>query len=456
HAEGVVTFLDTPGHEAFTAMRARGAHITDIVVLVVAADDGVRPQTIEAIDHARAAGVPIIVAVNKIDKPTANPDQIRTQLTEHKLVAEEWGGKTIMVNVSAKSGEGVDKLLEMILLQAELEDLKADPDIRGQGVVIDARLERGRGPVTTVLIQKGSCAVGDSVVAGTCSGHIRTITNEYDKPIDTVGPATPAQITGLNGVPQAGDSFMVVQNDQEAKEIALKRSQIKREHDVRHTHGRVSLDRVFDQIKEGQMKEIRLVIKADVDGSAEVLADTLGSIANDEVKTLIIHRGVGTITESDVLLAAASDAIIIGFQVSLDPRAREVSRNERVDIRNYDVIYEAENDVKKALEGLLSPAISESYAGSAEVRQLFRVPKAGVIAGSYVRDGRLNRSDIIHIVRDGKVIHKGTLSSLKRFKDDAKEVKESFECGIGIQDFNDLKVGDVVEGYITIETARTL
>lgn len=308
----------------------------------------------------------------------------------------------------------------------------------------------------TVLVQKGSCVIGASIVAGTCCGHIRTITDEHNKPMDKVGPATPAQITGLNGVPQAGDSFMVVKNDQEAKSIAQKRSQIKREHDVQRTHGRVSLDRVFDQIKEGQMKEVRLVIKADVDGSAEVLADTLGAIAHDEVKTNIIHRGVGTITESDVLLAAASDAIILGFQVNMDTRAREISQAERIDIRIYDVIYEAEADVKKALEGLLSPEISESYVGSAEVRQLFRVPKAGVIAGSYVRDGRIQRKDNIHVVRDGKIILKGKLSSLKRFKDDAKEVKESFECGIGIHDFNDLKIGDIVEAYEIVETARTL
>ncbi|HOP06797.1 MAG TPA: translation initiation factor IF-2 [candidate division Zixibacteria bacterium] len=456
HVGGVITFLDTPGHEAFTAMRARGAHITDIVVLVVAADDGVRPQTIEAIDHARAAGVPIIVAVNKIDKPTANPDHIRTQLTEHNLIAEEWGGKTIMVDVSAKTGEGVDRLLEMILLQAEMMDLKADPDIRAQGVIVDSRLEKGRGPVATVLIQKGTCTVGDSIVAGTCCGHVRTIMDDRENSLRLVGPSTPAQITGLGGVPQAGDSFMVVANDQEAKEIALKRNQIKREQDVRFTHGRTSLDKVFDRIKEGAIKEIRLIIKADVDGSVEVLSDTLGSIANDEVKTHIIHKGVGTITESDVLLAAASDAIIIGFQVRPDARAREVARSEQVDIRTYDVIYEAESDVKKALEGLLSPEVSENFVGMAEVRQLFRVPKVGVIAGSYVKEGRFNRKDRVRVVRDGKVIFKGEMSSLKRFKDDAREVKEGFECGIGIENFNDLKVGDTIEAFEIVETARTL
>ena len=454
--DGNITFLDTPGHEAFTAMRARGAHVTDIVVLVVAADDGVRPQTTEAIDHARAANVPIVVAINKVDKPNANPDNIRTQLTEHKLVAEEWGGKTTMVEVSAKTGEGIDKLLEMILLQAEIMDLQADPTIRAQGIVIESQLEKGRGPVVTVLVQKGSCSVGDSVVAGTCQGRIRAMTNERNQRVESAGPTTPVQITGLNGVPQAGDSFMVVKSDQEAKEIAGRRDQVKREHDSRRIQGRVSLDKVFDRIKEGQMKEVRLLIKADVDGSAEVLADTLGSISNEEVKTTIIHRGVGTISESDVLLAAASDAVIIGFQVNIDPRSREVAAQEHVDIRTYDVIYEAESDVRKALEGLLAPEVSEAYAGSAEVRELFKVPKAGVIAGSYVRDGRINRKDLVRVTRDGKTIYKGTISSLKRFKDDVREVKESFECGIGVENFNDLKVGDVIEAYQLVETARTL
>jgi len=454
--EKKIAFLDTPGHEAFTAMRARGAHITDIVVLVVAADDGVRPQTIEAIDHSRAAGVPIIVAINKIDKPTANPDNVKTQLTEHNLLSEEWGGKTIMVEVSAKAGTNMDKLLEMILLQAEMMDLQADPEIRAQGVIVDARLEKGRGPVVTALIQKGAVSVGDSIVAGTCKGHARTVHNDRDKPIKSAGPSTPAQITGLDGVPQAGDSFMVVASDQEAKEITLRRSQIKREQDVRLTHGRMSLDRVFDRIKEGEIKEVRLVIKGDVDGSVEVLSDTLGSIANEEVQTNIIRKGVGPITESDVLLAAASDAIIIGFQVRPDARAREVARTEHVDVRVYDVIYEAEDDVKKALEGLLSPDVSEKFVGAAEIRQLFKVPKVGIIAGSFVREGRFNRKDIVRVVRDGKQIYKGTLSSLKRFKEDAREVKEGFECGIGIENFNDVKVGDVIEAFEIVETARTL
>lgn len=456
HGRDRIAFVDTPGHEAFTAMRARGTQITDIVVLVVAADDGVRPQTIEAIDHARAADVPIIVAINKIDKPTANVDNVRAQLSKYNLVSEEWGGKTIVVEVSAKQGTGIDKLLEMILLQAEMMDLQADPNIRAQGVVVDARLEKGLGPVITVMIQKGTCEVGDSVVAGTYFGRIRAITNDREERLYKIGPSTPARITGLNGVPQAGDSFIQVKNDQEAKEISLKRGQIKREQDSRRTLGRMSLDRVFDRIKEGQIKELRLIIKADVDGSVEVLDDTLGKIATDEVKTNIIHASVGAVSESDVLLAAASDAVIIGFSISIDSRARELAKNEKVDIRLYDVIYEAEADIKKALEGMLSPELSEQFVGLAEVRDVFKIPKVGVVAGCYVKEGRFNRKDKIRLTRDGKVIFSGNILSLKRFKEDAREVKEGFECGIGIENFNDIKVGDLLEAIEIVETARTL
>lgn len=451
-----IAFLDTPGHEAFTAMRARGAQITDIVVLVVAADDGVRPQTLEAIDHAKAGNVPIIVAINKIDKPGANPDNVRSELSHHNLLSEEWGGKTIMVEVSAKKGEGIEKLLEMILLQAEMLDLQADATIRAQGVVVDSRLEKGRGPVITVMIQKGSCEIGDSVVAGTFSGRVRTITDDKDNRLEEVGPATPAQITGLNGVPQAGDTFIACRNDQEAKEISLKRSQIKREQDARRISSVVSLDQIFNKIKEGQIKDLRLVIKGDVDGSVEVLADTLGKIETDEVKTNIILRGVGAVTESDVLLASASAAIIIGFNVNIDSRARDLAKKENVDIRLYDIIYEVEDDVRKALEGMLSPDVSEEFVGMVEVRDTFKVPKIGLIAGCYVKEGRIKRQDKIKLIRNGKIIHQGTLSSLKRFKDDAKEVKEGFECGIGIEGYNDVKVGDVIEAYEIVHTARTL
>ncbi|UCD64225.1 MAG: translation initiation factor IF-2 [Candidatus Zixiibacteriota bacterium] len=456
HQGDRIAFLDTPGHEAFTAMRARGAQLTDIVVLVVAADDGVRPQTIEAIDHARAADVPIIVAINKIDKPGANAENVRTQLAKLNLVPEEWSGKTIMVEVSAKQGTGVDKLLEMILLQAEVMDLKADPTIRAQGVVVDARLEKGMGPVITVMIQKGTCTIGDSVVAGTYFGRIRTITDDRDNKLTVIGPSTPARITGLNGVPQAGDSFIAVKSDQEAKEISFKRSQVKREQEARRTLGRLSLDKVFDRIKEGQIKELRLIIKADVDGSVEVLTDTLGKIATEEVKTNIIHASVGAVNESDVLLAAASDAVIIGFNITVDARARDLSKNEKVDIRLYNVIYEAEGDIKKALEGMLSPEVSERFAGLAEVRNTFRVPKVGVIAGCYVKEGRIARRDKVRLTRDGRIIFTGILTSLKRFKDDAREVKEGFECGVGLENFNDIKVGDLLEAIEIVETARTL
>ncbi|MBN1211476.1 MAG: translation initiation factor IF-2 [candidate division Zixibacteria bacterium] len=456
HEGNRIVFLDTPGHEAFTAMRARGTQLTDIVVLVVAADEAVMPQTVEAIDHARAAGVPIIVAINKIDKPNANPDNIKTQLAQHNLLSEDWGGKTIMVEVSAKSGTNIDKLLDMIVLQAEMLDLKADPSIRGQGVVVEAKLEKGRGPVATVLIQKGTCQVGDSVVAGVYAGHIRTITNDREISLRDVGPSTPAQITGLSGVPQAGDSFLAVRDDQEAREISLKRNQIKREYDYRRPHGQITLDKVFDKIKEGEIKEIKLIIKGDVDGSVEVLSDTLSKISTSEVTTHIIHQGVGAIVESDVLLAAASGAVIIGFSVSIDPRARELSKREKIDIRQYDVIYEAENDVRKALEGLLSPDVSENFVGMAEVRDIFKVPKVGLIAGCYIKEGRISRKDKIHLVREGKMIHTGHISSLKRFKDDVREVKEGFECGIGIENYNDIKVGDSIEAYEIVETARTL
>ncbi len=456
HNRNRIVFLDTPGHEAFTAMRARGAHITDLVILVVAADESVMPQTVEAIDHARAAGVPIIVAINKVDKPTANPEAVRTQLAQHNLLPEEWGGKTIMVEVSAKTGLGVDRLLDMIFLQSEVMDLKADPSIRAQGVVVDARLEKGRGTVITVLIQKGTCKIGDPIVAGVWSGRIRTITNDRDERLYEIGPSTPAQITGLGGVPQAGDSFLAVKDEQEAKEISLKRNQVKREYDARRPMGHVTLDKVFDQIREGQIKEVRLIIKGDVDGSVEVLSDTLSKISTSEVKTHIIHHGVGAITESDVLLAAASNAIIIGFQVSPDSRARDLARREKVDVRLYSIIYEAESDVRKALEGLLSPTVSEKFVGMAEVRNTFKVPKVGVIAGSYVKEGRLSRKDKVRLVRDGKVVFTGSILSLRRFKDDAREVKEGFECGIGIENFNDIKVGDLIEAFETVETARTL
>jgi len=453
---GKITFIDTPGHEAFTAMRARGAQITDLVVLVVAADDGVMPQTVEAIDHARAAGVPIVVAINKIDKPSANSEQIKQQLTKYNLVPEDWGGKTVMVEVSAKTGQGIDTLLEMIVLQSELLDLKADSDIRGQGIVIEARLEKGRGPVSTVIIQRGSVKVGDPIVAGPYFGHVRFMWSDRERELATAGPSMPARITGLNGVPQAGDSFMVMRDDQEAREISTKRTQIKREQEIRRGFGRATLEQIYEQIKDGQVKELRLVIKADVDGSAEVLSETLSKIATDEVRTLVIHKGVGGISESDVLLATASDAIIIGFNVRPDGRARELASKESVDIRQYSVIYDVENDIRKALEGMLSPEVKEEYAGVAEIRQVFRVPKIGTIAGCFVKEGTIHRSDKVHVVRDGRIVYTGNMHSLKRFKDDAREVASGYECGIGIEDFQDIKVGDTIEVFKLVETARKL
>jgi len=451
-----IAFIDTPGHEAFTAMRARGAQITDIVVLVVAADDAVMPQTVEAIDHARAAGVPIIVAINKIDKPTANPDMIRQQLSKYNLMSEEWGGKTIMVEVSAKTGQGIDRLLEMILLQAEMLDLKADPGIRGQGVVIEAKLERGRGPVSTVIVQKGTIRIGDPIVAGVCSGRVRTLTSDRDVPLKEVGPSFPARLTGLNGVPQAGDTFMAVQDDQEAREISLKRMQVKREQDIRRGYGRPTLEGIYAQIKDGQMKELRLVIKADVDGSAEALSEILAKIATDEARTVIIHKGVGAINESDVLLAAVSNAIVIGFSVSPDSRARETAAREKVDIRQYDIIYEVEDDIRKALEGMLSPVIKEEFSGMAEVREIFKAPKVGTVAGCFVKDGAIKRTDKVHIVRDGRIIFTGALSSLRRFRDNVREVQNGYECGLAVENYNDVKVGDHIEVYHLVETAKKL
>ncbi|MFH2035085.1 MAG: translation initiation factor IF-2 [Candidatus Zixiibacteriota bacterium] len=453
---GKIVFIDTPGHEAFTAMRARGAQITDIVILVVAADDGVMPQTVEAIDHARAAEVPIIVAINKIDKPAANPDMIRQELAKRNLNPEEWGGKTIMVEVSAKTGQGIDTLLEMIHLQAEMLDLRADPDIRGQGVVIEAKLEKGRGPISTVIIQKGNVQTGDPIVAGTFSGHVRVMLSDRDELLEEVGPATPVRITGLNGVPQAGDTFIVVSDEREARDISQRRTQLKREQDIRRGYGHATLENIYAQIKDGQIKELRLVIKADVDGSAEVLAETLGKIATEEVRTSILRKGVGAVNESDVLLAVASNAIIIAFNVTPDGRARAAAVREKVEIKQYNIIYDVENDVRKALEGMLSPELTEEFAGLAEIRQIFKVPRIGTIAGCFVKEGTITKSDVAHVVREGRIIHTGKLSSLKRFKDDAREVQNGYECGIGIENFNDVKVGDNIEMYKIIEHAKKL
>lgn len=454
-AGGKITFLDTPGHHAFSSMRARGAHVTDIVVLVVATDDAVMPQTVEAIDHARAAGVPIIAALNKIDLPNSNIDKIKEQLSKHNLIPEEWGGKTVMVPISAKTGEGIDKLMEMILFQAELLDIKADPDRPARGVIIDAYLDRGKGPVCTVLVQKGTLTVGDSFVTGTNFGRVRAMLNERNKPVDMAPPSTPVRILGAGGVPQAGDTFIVAGGESGAREIAQKRLRLKREKDFRHVK-RFTLTEVYDRIRDGQIKDLHIIIKGDVDGSVEALSDTLAAIEHPEVKVSVIHRGVGAISESDVVLAAASQAIIVGFHVRPEPRAAELAFREKVDIRLYKIIYEVVADIKAALEGLLSPEIVRVNIGEAEVRQLFRIPKIGLIAGSYVTNGVVRKGVPAEVYRNDVKIGDGPITSLKRFKEDVKEVSSGYECGIGIETVEGLAEGDVIKVFEEKEEARRL
>ncbi len=450
-----ITFLDTPGHEAFTAMRARGAKVTDIVVLIVAADDAVMPQTIEAINHSLAAGVPIIVAINKIDKPGANVEKIKQQLADRNILVEDWGGKYQTVELSAKTGQNVDLLLEKILLEAEMLELKANPDRMARGTVIEAQLDKGRGITATVLIQKGTLKVGDPFVAGIYQGKVRAMFNERQHKIAEVKPAEPALILGFEGVPQAGDVFAVVENDRKAREISNKRQQLKREQDFRQVK-RITLDEIANQISQGGYKELPVVVKADVDGSVEALADSLLKLSTNEVAINIVHKGVGAISEGDVLLAAASDAIIVGFHVRPSAAAKKVAEKEAVDIRLYSVIYDAINEIKSALEGLLSPVISEEIVATVEVRETFKVPKVGTIAGCYVQEGKITRSDKIRLIRDGVVIYSGELDSLKRFKDDVKEVDAGYECGLNIAGYNDIKVGDIVEAYKIIETKKKL
>jgi translation initiation factor IF-2 len=452
---GSITFLDTPGHQAFSSMRARGAHVTDIVVLVVAADDAVMPQTVEAIDHARAAGVPIIVAINKIDLPTANPDKIKEQLSKHNLLAEDWGGKTVMVEISAKSGKNVDKLLEMILLQTEMMDLKAVKDTKAKGTIIEARLDRGKGPVCTALIERGTLRVGDSFITGNNFGRVRAMLNERGTSVEAALPSTPVMVLGSNGVPQAGDPFTVVDSESEARTIAQKRLRLKREQDFRHLK-RMTLTEVYDRIKEGEIRDLHLVIKGDVDGSVGALSDTLAAIQHPEVKIDVIHQGVGDISESDVILAAASEAVIIGFHVRAESKAADVAVREKVDIRFYDVIYEAESDIKAALEGLLAPEIVKIDIGEAEVRQVFKVPKIGSIAGSYVKNGSVKRGAMAEVYRNEELLGNAKISSLKRFKDDVREVASGFECGIGLEPFPELNEGDIIKVYQEVEEARKL
>lgn len=450
-----ITFIDTPGHEAFTAMRARGAQVTDIAILVVAADDGVMPQTIEAINHARAANVPIIVAVNKIDKPEANVERIKQQLTEHGLLAEDWGGDTIFVPVSAVTKEGLDTLLEMILLVAEVAEIKANPDRMAKGTVVEAQLDKGRGPVATVLVQSGTLRVGDSFLVGLTSGKVRAMVDAKGNWIKEAPPSTPVEVLGINDVPMAGDIFQVVSEDKIARQIIESRQNIKREEDMQKT-ARVTLDDLFQQIKEGKVKELNLIIKADVQGSIEALRQTLEKQSTVEVRVNLVHTGVGTITESDVMLAAASNAIIIGFNVRPDANTRKAAEAEQVDIRLYRVIYEAVEDIRSAMSGLLDPEWKEVVLGRAEVRATFKVPKAGTIAGCYVLDGKILKGADVRVIRNGIVIQDGKIDSLKRFKDDVKEVLQGYECGLGVERFNDVKEGDILEAYTQERVDRVL
>jgi translation initiation factor IF-2 len=454
-AHGDITFLDTPGHEAFTAMRARGASVTDIVVLVVAADDGIMPQTEEAIDHARAAGVPIIVAINKVDKPQANIDQVKKQLSKLDLMSEDWGGKTITVPVSAKTGQGIDDLLEMILLEAQMLELKANPKRLARGVVLEAKLSKGRGPVATLLVQNGTLRLNENIVVGKYYGKVRAMFNDRAQAVTSVGPSVPAEILGLAGVPQAGEQFFTLEDEKTAKELAAKRQEQERQQEMKVAK-RISLEDLYSQIKEGKLKELKLVIKSDVRGSLEAIKDTLGKLNVSEIKMDIIHEGVGNINSSDVILAAASNALILGFHVAADERAKELVEKEGVEIRTYSVIYELANDVKAALEGMLEPKLKKVFLGRAEVRKVFKVSRAGTIAGSFISKGKITRSAAVNLVRNGEVVFEGNISSLKRFKDDVREVAEGFECGIALGGFDDYKEGDVIEAYEIEKIARKL
>ena len=441
-----IVFLDTPGHEAFTRMRARGAKVTDIVVLVVAADDGVMPQTLEAIDHAKAANVPLIVAVNKIDKPDALPDRVKKQLADRGLMPEAWGGSTVFVDVSAKQKTNLNLLLEMICLVADLQELKANPDRPATGVVLEAKLDRGRGPVATVLVQNGTLHTSDYFVVGNVFGRVRAMLNDRGEPQEAAGPATPVEILGLEGLPQAGDQFVVAGDRDKARTIADYREQKTREA-VLAKSSRVSLEGLADQLKKEGIKELNIILKGDVQGSVEVLGDLLTKMSNDKVKIKILHSGVGAITETDVLLASASNAIIIGFNVRPERKAQELAEQEKVDLRLHSIIYELQDEIKRAMHGLLDPVFKETYMGRAEVRDTFRIPKVGMIAGCYVQDGVLKRDCEVRLLRDNMVVFKGKVGSLRRFKDDVSEVRNGMECGIGIAGYGDVKVGDVIEAF---------
>ncbi|NHM29836.1 translation initiation factor IF-2 [Neobacillus terrae] len=448
-----ITFLDTPGHAAFTTMRARGAKITDITILVVAADDGVMPQTVEAINHAKAAEVPIIVAVNKMDKPAANPDKVMQELTEHGLVPEAWGGETIFVPLSAKTGEGIDSLLEMILLVGEVEEYKANPNRNAVGTVIEAQLDKGRGSVATLLVQNGTLKIGDPIVVGNTFGRVRAMVNDLGRRVKEAGPSTPVEITGLNDVPQAGDRFVVLPDEKTARQVGEARSQ-QALVAQRGEKSRVSLDNLFEQLKQGEMKDLNVIIKADVQGSAEALSASLQKIDVQGVNIRIIHTAVGAINESDITLAAASNAIVIGFNVRPDANAKRAAEAEKVDVRLHRIIYKVIEEIEAAMKGMLDPEFQEKIIGQAEVRQTFKVSKIGTIAGSYVTDGKITRDSGIRLIRDGVVTFEGTIDALKRFKDDVKEVAQNYECGITIKNFNDVKEGDIIEAFIMEEVER--
>ncbi|WP_343318671.1 translation initiation factor IF-2 [Sphingobacterium multivorum] len=450
-----ITFLDTPGHEAFTAMRARGAKVTDIVIIVIAADDAVMPQTKEAINHAQAAGVPIVFAFTKVDKPGANPDRIREQLSAMNILVEDWGGKFQAQEISAKTGENVDLLLEKVLLEAEMLDLKADPKKRAVGSVIEAALDKGRGIVTTVLIQSGTLRVGDPILAGSHSGKVKALTNERGERVKEAGPSVPVQILGMAGAPTAGDKLYVLESESEARTVANKRLQLQREQGMRATK-HITLDEIGRRLAIGNFKELNIIVKGDVDGSIEALSDSLLKLSTDEIQVNIIHKSVGAISESDVLLASASDAIIIGFQVRPTQNARKLAENEQIDVRLYSIIYDAIDEIKSAMEGMLAPKFEEKIVAEVEIRETFKISKVGTIAGCMVKEGKINRNNDIRIIRDGVVIHTGKLASLKRFKDDVKEVSMGYECGLNIDRFNDIQVGDIVEAYEQVEVKRKL
>ena len=448
-----ITFLDTPGHEAFTAMRARGAKITDVAIIIVAADDNVMPQTIEAINHAQAAGVPMVFAINKIDKPNANPDHIKEQLSQMNYLVESWGGKYQDQEVSAKKGLNLDKLLEKVLLEAEMLDLKANPNKKAQGTVIESTLDKGRGYVSTILVQSGTLHVGDVILSGTYTGRVKAMFNENGKKVDSAGPSTPVQVLGLNGAPQAGDTFNVMEDDRSAREIANKREQLQRMQGIM-TQKHVTLDEIGRRIAIGSFKELNIIVKGDVDGSVEAMSGSLIKLSKETVQVNVIHAAVGQISESDVLLAAASNAIIVGFQVRPSAAARKVAEKEEIEIRLYSIIYDAINDIKDAIEGMLEPVMKEEIVASVEVLEIFKISKVGTVAGCVVREGKLQRSTPIRVIRDGIVIYTGKLGSLKRFKDDVKEVASGQDCGLNIESFNDIRVGDIVEGYEQVEVKR--